>query len=712
MFVDFHMPDHADQAPPGTPPAFQDLDPEAIAGAAHRAGVEVLVFYAKDNQGNFHYPTELGHQLSDLNGRDLVDEFVRALRPRGIRAVAYFQPIRDKRTFDGVPAWRQVLNDGTERIEQGFLQLGAGGHRLVCPFGGAGDAALAQLRELVGRYDLDGVWWDRVGDMRGTAVRYPCLCESCRRQFRNETGQEIPREAQWGSPVWRVFLEWRSRGLLRFQRAAREVVREHGRGAVLVSNYAFFGMILADPMLLSVDMEAVAEATDVASLEYQHMRSYLHMSSHPRLIRALRDGPCEMIAWNNAAMGDGVVRSRVATEAAVHTFLALGHAAMVHDTADHQGRIDPRTFEMVEEVFGRAQRMDAALNGSQTLEYAAVLFSPRTYTWYGKGEPEAYVQEFMGSFRQLLEAHVPFAIISDRHLTPERLRPLKLLVLPDAACLEDEACATLRGWVEGGGVLVASHQTSRWTGAGTARADFALADLFGVSFERAADDTPRWMRARPGPLAEAGWDEHPVALRGRCALVRPLPGTAVLADLASPLPGMEIFAHFVPPEREWGPHPAVTCRELGRGRVYYIAGSLGAADLQWGVPELTGPLQVALRTAAPAPVRAEAPASVEVIARQRSDGGLLVHLINLQGETGRTHRMVSIPPRPRGIGSVLPVYDVSLFTLQPVRSARDLLSGADLPVERSGAGSRVLVPRLEVTACIALDVDGTPIDGV
>jgi hypothetical protein len=237
------------------------------------------------------------------------------------------------------------------------------------------------------------------------------------------------------------------------------------------------------------------------------------------------------------------------------------------------------------------------------------------------------------------------------------------------------------------------------------RGDFALADLLGVSFEKAADDTPRWMRARPGPLADAGWEEYPVALRGRCALVRPLPGTEVLADLASPLPGMEIFAHFVPPPREWGPYPAVTRRQEGRGWAYYTAGTFGAADLQWGVPELAGPLHAALRTAASPPVRAEAPASVELIAQRRPDGGLLVHLINLQGEVGRTHRMASIAARPQGIRTVLPVYDVSLVTDRRVRAAREVLDGQELLISNAGAGSRVVLPRLDATACIALEME-------
>lgn len=704
LFLDYHTPDHADQTPPGSTPSLQHIDPVSIAKSAKAAGVEALIFYAKDNQGNLHYPSTLGHHLSDLNGRDLVQEFTDALKSQGIRAIACFQPIRDRRTFNAVSSWRQINNDGTERIEQGFAQLKQGGHHLVCPLGGAGDSVMAQLRELVETHDLDGIWWDRVGDIRGTGSRYPCFCDTCQQRFRNETGLEIPENAVWDGPHWRTFWHWRAKELLNYQRRAHDIIHRCGRGACMISNYAFFGMALADPMPVSVDMEAVSDATDVASLECQHFRSYLLMSVNPRIMRALTDRTCEMLAWRAGRIGDGVVRSRSATEATIYTFLAHGHTANFQDTLDHDGYVDPRTFSTLADLSQRFSSMRSHQEGANPLRYAAVLFSPSTFTWYGKGDPDPYVKEFIGTVRQFLKLHIPFEIISDRHLNREDLKNFKLLALPNAACMSDRACESINTWTKEGGVLLASYDTSRFTGDGRIRSGFGLETTLGVSYDGATDDTPRWTRAQTGGLYDLPWGEHPVAMRGKATQVNCRHDTAVLAEMGTPMPGHDVFANFINPVREWGPHPAITHHTLGNGHAVYLAGNLGAMDLQWGIAELIAPYQLVLGMAETPPVRAKAPACVELVAQETRDNAWLVHFINLQGEVGRTHRMPALAPIPQGISEIIPIHDLTLMTSRKISAAQELLDDQTLNIESIETGSRITLPKLQTTACIRLEL--------
>ena len=58
----------------------------------------------------------------------------------------------------------------------------------------------------------------------------------------------------------------------------------------------------------------------------------------------------------------------------------------------------------------------------------------------------------------------------------------KLLILPNVAALSDQQCEQLRQFVQRGGSLLATFETSLYDERGKPRRDFGLADLFGVSY--------------------------------------------------------------------------------------------------------------------------------------------------------------------------------------------------------------------------------------
>ena len=78
----------------------------------------------------------------------------------------------------------------------------------------------------------------------------------------------------------------------------------------------------------------------------------------------------------------------------------------------------------------------------------------------------------------LIQHHIPFDIIFDRHLND--LRRYKALILADQDALSDAQAAAIRRFVEAGGGLVATGNSSLLTDWRLRRRKFALADLFGI----------------------------------------------------------------------------------------------------------------------------------------------------------------------------------------------------------------------------------------
>src|SRR5438067_11713831 len=90
-------------------------------------------------------------------------------------------------------------------------------------------------------------------------------------------------------------------------------------------------------------------------------------------------------------------------------------------------------------------------------------------------------------YHALVEARVPFEMVNDTRLEAADVDRFKLLVLPNLAALSDAQCRSLAAYVDRGGSLLATFETSLYDEAGARRNDFGLRDVFGVSFDGQVD---------------------------------------------------------------------------------------------------------------------------------------------------------------------------------------------------------------------------------
>src|SRR5438105_14979250 len=119
-----------------------------------------------------------------------------------------------------------------------------------------------------------------------------------------------------------------------------------------------------------------------------------------------------------------------------------------------------------------------------------------------------------------------FDFVHESDLSERTLSRYRALLVPNAAYLADEPCRQIRAFVQAGGSLLATFETSRYDAWGDARSEPALADLFGISV--AADvvgpAANSYMRIEQRHPALAGFDgtaplpgaedRLPVRLRG------------------------------------------------------------------------------------------------------------------------------------------------------------------------------------------------------
>jgi uncharacterized membrane protein len=305
-----------------------------------------------------------------------------------------------------------------------------------------------------------------------------------------------------------------------------------------------------------------------------------------------------------------------------------------------------------------------------------------------------------GLERVLLEHHIQYGFLPDGDFGPEKLRGLKALVLPNAACIPDAHLETIRRFVSEGGGLVASKTTSLFDGEGNPRKDFGLADLLGVSYTGVtmdtANDSYQLIREKDNPVFKGLGDTELLMNGGTTVLVNLLNRDyRAAATYIPPIPNQ-------PPEYAWIPdmkteYPTIVTGTYGKGRVVYFANGIEGLAFTNGHEDYTELYKNALDyvTGGSYLVEVRAPRSVHVnvIRDQEDENHLILALVNTTGTSQRPLKEVV----PVGAEVLLPLGGREL-------GGRKVLWGEGITVEETKDAVRIAVPSLKEFAALELRI--------
>jgi hypothetical protein len=233
---------------------------------------------------------------------------------------------------------------------------------------------------------------------------------------------------------------------------------------------------------------------------------------------------------------------------------------------------------------------------------------------------------------------MPFEMVNDKLLDAEHLKPFKLLILPNIAALSNAQCEQLRKFVQGGGSLVATFETSLYDEEGKARPDFGLGDLFGVSYDHAVEGPMRnsYMHLKKDAKTN---QFHPVlkGLEDTPRIINTVHRVKVKssdANLPSPVTLIPTYPDL-PMEDVYPRVPETDIRELylrqaGKGRVAYIPGDIDRSFWQMLNSDHSQLLRNTIRWALEEEpiVQVTGPGVIDVAVWQQKQS-MTVHLVNL-----------------------------------------------------------------------------------
>jgi hypothetical protein len=299
-------------------------------------------------------------------------------------------------------------------------------------------------------------------------------------------------------------------------------------------------------------------------------------------------------------------------------------------------------------------------------------------------------------------------MVHDRLLDRQHIAQFRTLILPNIAALSNLQCQQISEFVEAGGSVVATYETSLYDEWGVCRQDFGLASLFGVSFAGGPQgpmlNSYLSLQKEPStdtyhPLLKGFEDATRIVNAANQTNIRPLS-----QNFFSPLqivpsyPDLPMEAVFPPTVTTH--NPGVILRESGRGRVVYFPGDIDRTF--WEVLNVDHAKllrnAVLWATNEPAPVTVEGQGVLDISVWGQKNS-MTVHLVNL------TNPMMMKGP----VREVIPVASQRVRIRIPegrrVAGAKLLVTGNSSPF-KSEQGFIILdVPSIVVHEVIALDFE-------
>jgi hypothetical protein len=696
-----------------------------------------------------YYDSKLLKRRSPHVPLSRVDEEVAEYRRLGLRILAVYPPTLQGEVYELHPDWRRIATNTKEIPQVDLKQHPYGG--MLCLLGPYGDFFIDVLAEVTEKYKVDAWSFD------GLHYGGVCYCEHCRENFRKETGGEIP-VVNLDDAAFRRYQHWADRRMedviRRMQTRLKEGIHPDVALVTWTTNAGRYGHYRDIPRNMPARMNLLLDAPDQEFWMDETNRG-------ATIVPALGSAYIWACTNHRVAFSEPYLMSHgnpygnesfPGHEIFRRMMLVATHGASPSLAVGHPKRLEEDSYAALAEV----QKRKEWLTHKQPEPWGAMLLSDNTRVFYGRSSgqvEERYLASVFGTFRTIVEEHLPVTTICDWNLTAEDLSKYKVLILPNAACLSDSQCAAVREFVEKGGGLVASLDTSLCDEFGDVRCrerpprrseqgEFGLADVLGVQHAGVitADAKPEELDVNFAKgLGADYWDKRKSTFGLRLAIptrragedVTPRNATegvpysalddARLAKLAGtdplifkgpairvrPADGVETLARLWPhgsPEQADSP-PAIVTRSFGKGRVVYFAAGIDAGYFSYPYPYQRVLLASAIRWAAkePPPLEVQAPMCVHAtLFRQTKTGKdrLLVHLFN-DVNTTANHALPNddVPLREE----TLPIHDIRL-TLRgyQIASATQQPEGKPLPLSSDGEGVTVTVPRLEVHSIIVL----------
>ncbi|MBW4080255.1 beta-galactosidase trimerization domain-containing protein [Paenibacillus sp. S150] len=498
-FRQIHLDFHTSEAIPGIGKEFSRPQFQSMLRTGH---IDSVTVFSKCHHGWAYHPSE-ANEIHPHLSFDLLGEMITAAHEIGVLTPVYLSAGLDEKLARRHPEW--LIRDAEDRTRwvQDFMTPGYHEFCLGTPYL---DILLAQIHEVVSRYDADGIFLDIVGVRK-------CRCQYCVAALR-AAGQDPRDEA--------AVIALGEQTYLNYARRVRETIDAVKPGLPVYHNNGHQKRGRRDLVLVNSHLEL--ESLPTGGWGYDHF------PLSARYAQTLGMDFLGMTGKFHTSWGEfGGYKHPNALRYEAALSLAHGAKCSIGDQLHPSGLMDEATYALIGTAYAEVKAKEQWCSGVQSVADIAVLSLEAAREACPGGQLLKGERNLAdaGAVRILSEGHYLYDIVD----TLTNFTAYKVLILPDEVPVWPELAAAIAAFTAGGGKVLATGRS----GLNAAGDAFAL-DL-GISWLGANPYRPSYFRPHftPGALLPASY-----VMYGEGQLVE-LDGGFSLGHLENPYFNRDIF---------------------------------------------------------------------------------------------------------------------------------------------------------------------------
>lgn len=432
-----------------------------------------------------YYPTKIAlhYKAKYLGDRDLFGDLCKAAHEDGLVVFARMDSNRANEDFyKAHPDWFAIDKEGKP--------YRAGDLYITCvnsPYYNHHIPSI--LTEISNLYHPEGFTDNSWSGLGRESI---CYCNNCKQSFLQKTGKELPKEKNWNDKVYQQWIRWNYDRRLEIWDLNNSTTKAAGG-----PHCTWSGMnsgSISNQARSFRDFKEICSRADIIMLDHQSRNDssgFQNLADVGKIIHGIL-GWDKLIPDSMAMYQAGRPTFRISAKPVpeAHMWMIEGFAGGIqpwwhHIAAYHEDR---RMYHTAEPIFRWHKANEEYLINRTPIGKVGIVWSQENTDFYGRDDADLLVDlPWRGITQALIRSRIPYQPVHADHIERDASK-FSLLVLPNVGILSSDQIASIKRFVNRGGNLLATGESSLYNEAGEKLKDYALGELFGAHMAKKAGE--------------------------------------------------------------------------------------------------------------------------------------------------------------------------------------------------------------------------------